>query len=168
MNGLSLYEITQAYAALADSADAVEGDPEQWLIAELNKLGGELTKKVAGIGLFVKSLEAEAELIKAEEKRLRGRRAAIERKQAWLESYLGENMKAAHIEKVKDALVTVNFRKCPASVEIIDEKLVPDEFAEMRVERVIDKKKILDHFKATGEILPGTNVITDKENLQIK
>jgi len=167
----SLYEVTQVYASLADQADALEGNEgerEQWLLAELDRVEGELTKKISNIALFVKSLEAEAEMIKAEEKRLRERRAALERKRAWLEKYLATNMRATGLSGVKDALVTVGFRKCPPSVEVLDVSQVPSEFAEKRVEVVVDKKKVLEHFKKTGEILPGVNVVTDKENLFIR
>jgi hypothetical protein len=52
------------------------------------------------------------------------------------------------------------------SVEVEDEKLIPDEY--MKIKREPDKTAIKDAFKNDGLLVDGTNIVTDKVTIQFK
>ena len=52
--------------------------------------------------------------------------------------------------------------------EIENEDEIPSEFKQEVVTTKIDKTAIKNHFKTTGEIIPGTKIIDDKMSLRIK
>ncbi len=54
------------------------------------------------------------------------------------------------------------------SVEIENEDEIPSEFKQEIVTIKIDKTAIKNHFKETGEVVAGTNIIDNKTSLRIK
>ena len=72
------------------------------------------------------------------------------------------------LEKISTDLGVISIAKSPISVEILDEQQIPDEYKEVVTTIKVDKKKIADNFKETGEIIDGVNIITNNTNLRIK
>ena len=70
--------------------------------------------------------------------------------------------------KIETELGTLSIAKSPTSVEIVNEDEVPNEFKQEVVTIKIDKTKIKNNFKETGEIPTGVNIITTNTNLRIK
>ena len=72
------------------------------------------------------------------------------------------------IKKIETALGNLTIANSPISVQIENEDEIPSEFkTEIRTMK-IEKKKIADNFKATGEIPNGVNIYTNNTNLRIK
>ena len=78
------------------------------------------------------------------------------------------NMDRLGIEKVTTNIGKLAVRKNPISVEILNENIVPEEFKKEVVKVNIDKTAIKNHFKETGEIIPGAVINTDKYSLRIE
>lgn len=167
MSNLSLYNITNKFVELMDKAQDGELTEEEY-----NQLGEELAlelqNKSANIIGYVKNSEYLLNSIKEEEKRLADMRKAGEVKLEKFKQYVKENMEKLGLEKIPTELGSLSIAKNPMSVEIEDEDEVPNEFKQEVVTIKIDKTAIKNHFKETGEIVPGTVIVDNKTSLRIK
>ena len=164
MNQLSLYEITNAFPALMESEEITEEDKNK-IEAELTML---LQKKSQNIIGYTKNIELTIEAMKEEEDRIASNRKLLENKLARFKQYVKECMENNGITKIETGLGTLSIAKSPASVEIINEDAIPSEFKQEIVTVKVDKTKIKNNFKETGEIPNGVNIITTNTNLRIK
>ena len=164
MSSLSLYEITNAFPALMESEEITE--------EEKNKIEEELTmllqQKSQNIIGYTKNIELTINAMKEEEDRISSNRKALENKLTKFKQYVKECMENNGITKIETELGTLSIAKSPASVEIINEDEVPNEFKQEVVTVKIDKTAIKNHFKETGEIPQGVNIITTNTSLRIK
>ena len=160
---MKLYELTDQIQFLRGDTE-LEEDEFQKALDEIHE---QFQDKVENIGKFFLTLQADVTAIKSEEERLQSRRQSIERKAGWLKSYLLQEMTAVGIERVQRGILTVSIRTNPPSANVIDREAIPTEFR-----RIIpwepDKKQIIDHFKTTGEVVAGIEIIKDKKSIQIK
>ena len=68
-------------------------------------------------------------------------------------------------ETVGDMEVRAWVTKSPLRVDIVDESLVPAQFIKQVIS--IQKDKILEHFRKTGEVIPGIEIVTDNTHLRV-
>lgn len=164
MNQLSLYEITNAFPALMENEEITEEDKDK-IKSELTVL---LQKKSQNIIGYTKNIELTIDAMKEEEDRIASNRKVLENKLTRFKQYVKECMEQNGIAKITTELGTLSIAKSPASVEIVNEEEVPKEFKQEIVTVKIDKTKIKNNFKETGEIPAGVNIVTTKTNLRIK
>lgn len=164
MENFSLYQITSSIPALMENDEITEDIKEQ-IKQELNQLLENKSKNIIG---YIRNTDLTIEAMKQEEKRIADIRKSLERKQESFKTYVKECMDNNNIQKVETEIGTISLAKSPISVEIIDEEQVPNEFKNIVTEVKIDKKKIADNFKATGEVPTGTKINTDNKSLRIK
>ena len=167
MNSLSLYNITNKFVELMDRAQEGELTEEEY-----NQLGEELAiqlqQKSSNIIGYTKNIESLINAMKEEEKRISDNRKALENKLDKFKQYVKDNMERLNITKIETELGTLSIANNPISVEITNEDEIPNEFKQEIVTIKVDKTAIKNHFKETGEILPGTQIIDNKTNLRIK
>ena len=167
MSDLTLYNITNKFAELMDMAENGELTEEQY-----NALGEQLTlelqQKGSGIIGYTQNEEAFIEAVDFQIKRVQDLKKARQNKLEKFKQYVKENMDRLGITKMDTELGTLSIAKNPMSVEIENEEEVPKEFKQEVVTTKIDKTAIKNHFKATGEIIPGVKIIDDKTRLNIK
>lgn len=164
MNNLSLYQITSAFPALMESEEITEEDKNK-IEAELTMLLQEKSQNIIG---YLRNNELTIEAMKAEEKRISDVRKALENRNSKFKEYVKECMENNGITKIETGLGTISIAKSPVSVEIINEEAIPSEFKQEIVTVKIDKMKIKENFKETGEIPDGVNIITTNTNLRVK
>ena len=164
MNNLSLYEITSGFPALMENEEITEEDKKK-IEEELTVL---LQKKSQNIIGYTKNIELTINAMKEEEKRIADNRKVLENKISKFKEYVKECMENNGFTKIETELGTLSIAKSPTSVEIINEDEVPSEFKQEVVTVKIDKTKIKNNFKETGEIPAGVNIITTNTNLRIK
>lgn len=164
MNNLSLYEITSGFPALMENEEMTEEDKKK-IEEELTVLLQQKSQSIIG---YTKNIELTISAMKEEEKRIAEDRKILENKMARFKDYVKECMERNGITKIETGLGTLSIAKSPASVEIINEDEVPSEFKQEVVTVKIDKTKIKNNFKETGEIPTGVNIITSNTNLRIK
>lgn len=164
MSSLSLYEITNAFPALMESEEITEEDKNK-IEAELTMLLQQKSQNIIG---YTKNIELTINAMKEEEDRISSNRKALENKLTRFKQYVKECMEQNGIAKITTELGTLSIAKSPASVEIVNEEEVPKEFKQEIVTVKIDKTKIKNNFKETGEIPAGVNIVTTKTNLRIK
>ena len=164
MENFNLYQITSSFPALIEN-DEITDETKKQIQEELNQLLENKSKSIIG---YIRNTDLTIEAMKNEEKRIAEIRKSLEKKQENFKTYVKECMLQSNIDKVTTELGTISVAKSPISVEIIDEDLVPNEFKTIVTEIKIDKKKISDNFKSTGEIPTGIKINTDNKNLRIK
>ena len=164
MNNLSLYEITSGFPALMDNEEITEEEKRK-IEDELIVLLQQKSQNIIG---YTKNIELTINAMKEEEKRISENRKALENKMIRFKEYVKECMENNGITKIETSLGTLSIAKSPTSVEIVSEDEVPSEFKQEITTIKIDKTKIKDNFKETGEIPAGVNIITTNTNLRIK
>lgn len=167
MSDLTLYNITNKFVELMNKAQ--EGELTE---QEYNELGEELAKelqnKSSNIIGYIRNSELLIEAMKVEEKRIADLRKSGENRIDKFKQYVKENMERLGLDKIQTELGTLSISKNPMSVEIENEAEIPKEFKQEVVTIKIDKTAIKNHFKTTGEIIPGAKIIDDKTRLNIK
>lgn len=162
--GLSLYEINEQLAHYE-----MEFDPDtgEWINEdELTELNIARETKREGIALYIKSLEAEANAVKAESKNLDERYKRLLNKATKLHDYLEADLNG---EPFKTPRVECRWRKSEA-VKILNEDAVPERFLDIQVVRKPmknDIKKYLKEAEAKNENIPWAK-LEEKQNLQLK
>ena len=164
---MKLYELSMQYQRLLDQIEEADGEltDEQWEMLEA--LDDAFDAKVENLGKFIRSLKGDADAVKAERQRLAAREKSLGNKSAWLKRYLQQALEAAGKNKVKGAVLTVSLRKAPVSCIVRDLDQVPPAFKEEVTTINPDKTAITRHFKQTGEVLPGVEMVTDKRYVAI-
>ena len=132
---------------------------------ELTELLKQKSQNIIG---YTKNIELTIEAMKTEEKRISEQRNALENKLDNFKQYVKECMEQNGLKKIETGLGTISIAKNPISTEIENEEEVPNEFKTIITTTKIDKTKIKDNFKETGEIPDGVKINTENTRLQIK
>lgn len=164
MNNLSLYKITNAFPILMEQEEITEENKKK-IKEELTILLQQKSQNIIG---YTRNIELTINAMKEEEKRISENRKVLENKMSRFKDYVKECMERNGITKIETELGTLSLVKSPASVEVINEEEVPEEFKQQVITIKIDKARIKNHFKETGEIPEGTNIVTTNTNLRIK
>lgn len=164
MNNFSLYNITNAFPMIMEQEE-IAPELKKELERELTVLLHEKSQNIIG---YTRNIELTIEAMKTEEKRISEQRKALENKLDKFKEYVKICMEQGGFTKVDTGLGTLTIAKNPMSVEIENESEVPTEFKQEVVTVKVDKTAIKNHFKETGEILPGIKIVDDKTSLRIK
>lgn len=158
-----LYELANNYRNLIELID--REDVEQDLIQNaLKECQGDIEEKVDNIVKLIRNTESDIEGYKAEEKRLNARRKSLENTVTSLKNYLDSNLKALNLREVKTKLFSCKYQKSKASVEVLDQEVIPREF--IVIEEKVDKKKLYEALK-TGQEVEGAS-LKENESLRIR
>jgi len=164
---MKLYEIKDLFVRFAEMVE--NGEIEEDAIADtLESIEGEFEDKADNIACLIKTYDAEAEAIKAEEKNLKERRERKEKQSENLKNYLSGTMLMLGKAKVETARNVLSFRKS-TSLLISDENWFMEKYPELvktEIKKSIPKKEITDLIKQ-GQEFTGVTLV-EKQNLQIK
>ena len=158
---MNLYDLAENYLQVLELAETSEFDLTDTMesIEEAIELKAENTAKV------IKQLEANAEMLANESKRLSERKSAIESNARNLKRYLQEQLEKCGKTKIKGEIFTVAIQNNPQSVEVIDETKIPLEFFVEQAPK-LDKKTLLQHLK-NEEQIPGAS-LKQSQSLRIR
>ena len=167
----TLYELDSKIAELLETGfemsciDAETGEiDETQLAVYLEQLQLDRKTKIDNIAVFVKNLEAEAVAIRAEEKKLKERREAKERKAERLKNYIKTSMLLQGETKFESARVSMSLRNSKAVV--VDESKLESVYFTSKIVQSVDKKAIKAALEA-GILVEGA-MLEERKNLQIK
>ncbi len=110
-------------------------------------------------------MEAEADAIRNEEKRLGERRKGFEKIAGCIRDSIHQQMLDWGVKKVEGKLFTFAVQANPASVEITDESQIPGDYIDYKPQ--VDRNKGKEALKA-GQGVPGARLVTDRTSLRIK
>lgn len=105
-----LYELSNDYLQVLDMMDDDTWD-EQTVRDTLEAVEGEFDYKADSMAKIIKSLQANAEMVKAEIERLSARAKSFENKAEFFKGVLFQNMKATGKQKIKTAMFTISIAK---------------------------------------------------------
>lgn len=162
---MKLFEIVSEYRSALENLTIDEETGAIDGMDTVEELQGSIEEKGESVALYIKELEAFAEDIKAEEKKLKERREQAERKAEYFKTYLAACLDGAELSKLETARVRVSFRKS-VSVDIVDETALPLEFLKIVEDVKIDKTAIKKAINSGVEVSGA--VLKNNRSLQIK
>lgn len=157
---MNLYELSLAFQDVQN----MDLDPEV-MKDTLDSIEDAIESKAENIAKLVRNLESDVTAYKEEEDRLKTKRQATENKVKWLKTYLEDNMKLTGKTKFKSGMFNFSIQKNPASVNITDEKIIPEEFLIQQPPKV-DKNSLKEILKRGIEV-PGAE-LKQTEGLRIR
>lgn len=112
MDKMTLYDYSADFIELFDKLDEMQGDEdlEQAWFDTLESIECDFMDKAENIAAYIKSLNAYADTLKAEEKKLAERRRAKENRAERLKKYLLDCMERTHISKVDRPMAQISVR----------------------------------------------------------
>lgn len=153
-----MYELTTAYNEVLDAVMGAEaGDDLVGLMAQLDDIDEAWEMKAENYAKFLRETQARAEAAKAEADRLTARRKRLEALEESLLARMKFAMKARGLGIAETSIGTWKIGKGRESVEVLDAAKVPDEYL-VYAAPTVSKTAIMAAYKATGEIVPGTEI----------
>lgn len=156
---MHLFELSEQYNTLLDLLQE-DTDNEQLQIM-LGGLEGKIEEKIENTVLVMKTLEAEADIIDAEIKRLSQRKASIKNNAERLKQNIESTMRNLEISKIKGKFHTVSFKKNPPKLNILDENAIDESYFNIKTERALDKRRLLEDMKNDNYFGFGVEVIQE-------
>lgn len=161
----SLYELSAGYASLLDAYDAAETDEERAdVMRMLESAEGDIADKAEAYAKIIRSKEEETKGFKAEIDRLTARKRAAENMVERLKANMLDAIKLTGEKEIKTSIGKWRIQNNPWSCDVEDWEKVPVKYRTPQPDKV-DKKSLLDDFKATGEIVEG---VTFKQEMGIR
>lgn len=161
---MNLYQISADYAQILDHLYDEEGNVNQNEMAKLEDTKLEMDKKAIAVASYIKNLDAERRAIDDAKKDMSDRERRYKKRIEDLEGYLLSNMERCGIDHIKSPHFDIKLKKCPTSVDIYDESVLPDEYKRTKTETLPDKVKIKEEMLA-GVVIPGASI---KNNLRLE
>lgn len=150
---MKLYDIAEIYENLENIDDEVA------VTTAMDAVDAALEEKLESTAKVIRNLEAEAEALDAEEKRLKTRKTAVRNRIADIKGYVQGNLEAMGKDKVSSGIFKWSIQANKPSVNILDEDLIPDAYWE--IERKPMKAEIKKAIEA-GELTEGVELVRTK------
>lgn len=150
---MKLYDIAEIYGNLENIDDDVA------VAAAMDSVDAALEEKLESTAKVIRNLEAEAEALEAEEKRLKARKMAVRNRIADIKGYVQQNLEAMGKDKVTSGIFKWSIQANAPSVNILDESLIPDDY--WKIERKPMKTEIKKAIEA-GELTEGVELVRTK------
>ena len=167
MSDIKLYDIPKKFDELM--AKAEEGELTQEEYDHIGtEIAVELQKKSANIIGYYQNKNAFIDAVDAQIERLKKIKELEKNNIERFKKYVKENMEKMELTKIETELGTLSIAKSPATVEVINQEQVPDEFLRVKTSIEVDKTAIKKNFKETGEVPDGIRIVTDNTSLRIK
>ena len=150
---MKLYDIAEIYENLENIDDEVA------VATAMDAVDAALEEKLESTAKVIRNLEAEADALEAEEKRLKARKTAVKNRIADIKGYVQGNLEAMGKDKVTSGIFKWSIQANAPSVNIIDESLIPDDY--WKIERKPMKTEIKKSIEA-GELTEGVELVRTK------
>lgn len=155
MSNLSLYQISAEFRAMVDHLMDTQDDAQ----AIADTIEGEqypLQIKAQNVAFAIRNLEASAAAIKEAEAQMTERRKRIEKRAEQIRDYLKQCMELAGVQKIDCPHFCMSIAKNPASVEIYEAGLIPEDYMKYpeppppAPDKALIKQAIKDGFEVPG------------------
>ena len=164
---MKLYELTDAYAELAALLDECESEEEAaQLWAQMDEIGASIAEKADNYARFLRNKQTEVDGICKEIERLQKRKRSAENQIEQLREHMKFAMGVAGATEIRTTLGKWTIRRNPPRVEVLDESEIAPEFFDPQPPK-LSKSKLLKHWKDTGEIPDGCDVV-QSESMQFR
>lgn len=160
-----LYEITNGFMDLLEKQDELTPEEVQEIAEELQTALKEKSVNIVG---YYQDQTALLTAVDDEIKRLQEYKKIISNRLTRYKNYVADNMKTIGVKKIETPVGKITLVKSPPSVVVANVEEIPAEYKETVVTIKPNKKKILENFKATGEIPSGIDIQAENTSLRIK
>ena len=156
---MTLYEIQETMIDNLNIFLESEGSEFDQEVYEeiMNILKIELSNKSSNILKYLNNLQADLEQIKLEKQRLDKIKKSKESKYNKLSDYIISVMKNLDKAKIETDIGNYALRKS-TKVEILDEKLIPEEYFNISIDKTVDKLTLKEVLKS--QEVPGVRLAT--------
>ena len=148
---MTLYEMKAEYMEILSMLEDPDAD-EEIIRDTLESLQGDIEDKAEGYGMVIAQLNAEAEMLMVESVRLSKRAKTALNNADRLKRRLQAALTEMELKKLKTNHFNFSIRKNAASVVIIPDTEIPDEYL-VKQDPKVDKGKVKEALKA-GKDLP--------------
>ncbi len=170
---MNLFNITHERKLLMQQLEAADGEASEELLEELAINRSNFEEKAEGYAYMMRKLETDVNAVKSEIDRLTALKTAKERAYERLEKTLLDAV-VQYGEKGKDDVAraevgTFRFstRRNPASVEILDEEAIPEEYKVSKTTVSVSKTTIKNAL-SLGQSVPGAQMKEGDLRLVVK
>lgn len=125
---MTLYELTAELQELQQMLEDGEIDEQTFADTVEAGLQDDLENKIEGYGMVIANINATVDGIKAEQKRLADRKAALENRVEKLTEAVQKAMTVTNNRKIETTRFTFSIAKCPAKLVIDNEEGIPFDF----------------------------------------
>lgn len=160
----NIYQIKEDYLSILEEISTAEGELTPELEAKLTINEQELKEKSVNYACYIKKLEADNDIIKAEIERLKGLQSSNNSKIERLEKNVADAMLLYKVDKIETPILKLSFRKSE-SVNVLDESKLSDNFFTTKITKTVSKTAIKDALK--NGAVEGAEIVVNY-NLQIK
>lgn len=150
---MKLYDIAEIYENLENVDDEVA------VATAMDAVDAALEEKLESTAKVIRNLEAEAEALEAEEKRLKARKTAVRNRIADIKGYVKENLEAMGKDKVEAGIFKWSLQNSPPKLVVTDETIIPLKFFE--IERTLMKNE-LKRVILSGRNINGAEIVREK------
>ena len=157
---MKIFEIPEKLNAIMD----IEDDEQRNL--EMQKLDLQVKTTFTDLVNFIKSKESDCEAIDSEIKRLQELKRIRNNKVEFLKSYIKTFMELNGIKRHEFPTFVLTVANNPPSVEIINEKVIPDKYKREEIITKIDKAMIKSDIQAGNKVIGAS--LVNKTSLRIK
>jgi hypothetical protein len=161
----TLWQLTEDFEALVALLEDPDADPDA-IDAEMQRVAGDIKTKAFGVASVINALEGLAAFQKMNADRLAVKAKANQAHADRLRSYAHACMRAIGVDRLETGQYTLAIRTNPPSVVVQDAAAIPNEFNRTKITVEPDKTAIKDHWKQTGELVPGVDIVRT-ESLRI-
>jgi len=163
---MKLYEITNEFESIFNDVDE-NGEITQAMVDAMDGLKDEFDNKAILIASYIKNIEAEENAIKLAMDDMKKRRESLISKADSLTEYLKYSMVKMSVTDINTSpLFRIRLKKCPVSVDIINELSIPAEYFREKIVTSVDKIKLKEVLSEGAEV-PGA-CLQRKTKLEIK
>lgn len=157
---IALYELSEGYRNLLSLVD--DDSPDQDILHALTTIEGAIDVKAVSIANVIKVIEAEADIIKAEEKRLALRRKSRENAVNGMKMYLQGVMEQLGIDKIKTPTRSVSIQNNPPSLYISNPDIIPQKWLTLVPSHYEPRNEVIRMALKAGIEIPGAEFVVGK------
>jgi hypothetical protein len=152
----TLYHLSESYIRVLEQAEQLD---EEVLLDTLESIDEAIEHKAENLAKIVKEVEGKAVLVENEIKRLQERKTTLLNNAKSIKQYLQREMEKTGKTKIKGELFNIGIQKNQASVNVLNEHLIPKGFFIPQPPK-LDKKQLKEELKH-GDI-PGAELVQTK------
>lgn len=156
---MQLYKLTEAYADLVSRLeDCQNAQEESDVLAAIEAVSDDIAAKGEAYARIMRNKIAESAGIEAEIKRLQARKKSADNTVDRLKENILYAMGMVGATELNTSIGKWRIQKNAPSVVITDEAKIPEEFTVPQPPKIM-KIAIMQHFKETGEIPEGCDIV---------
>lgn len=158
---MNLYELTKEYSELQYALMSEDPQEVEAAYGKLEVTEAQIGEKAEAYAKVIRNMTAEADAFKAEADRLYAKAKTCTNAVNRIKEALKNAMLVLEKPECKTSIGTFRITQNPPSCKVVDIMKIPKEFI-VEQEPKVAAKEILAHYKETGEIPDGVDIVREE------